>query len=76
VLRRHEPEEWDARRKNGPEMPCFLRQSNLLGSIVALPSLALSMETVHVLLDILIVTHLAVEESGQVLEIVSEEQQA
>jgi hypothetical protein len=54
----------------------FLAQPNLLGSILALPLLDVSMETVDVLLDILIVTHLAVEESGQVLEIVSEEQQA
>lgn len=53
----------------------YAEQPNLLASVLVLPSLGASMETVDVLLNILIVLHLAVETSGQVLAIVSEEDQ-
>ena len=50
-------------------------QPCLLASVLVQPSLGVSMETVDVLLNILIVLHLAVENSGQVLATVSEEEQ-
>lgn len=50
-------------------------QPNLLASVLMLPSLGASMETVDVLLNILIVLHLAVEKSGQALATVSEAEQ-
>jgi hypothetical protein len=48
-------------------------QPNLLGSVLAQASLGVSMATVDVLLNILIVVHLAVQNSGQVLALVMEE---
>ncbi len=53
----------------------YVTQPNLLTSILAQASLGVSMETVDVLLNILIVLHLAVEKSGQVLATVSEAEQ-
>ena len=53
----------------------YAEQPNLLASVLTLPSLGVSMETVDVLLNILIVLHLAVEKSGQVLAVVSEQEQ-
>jgi hypothetical protein len=50
----------------------YATQPNLLGSVLALRSLGISMETIDIVLNILIVLHLAVAESGQVLAIVSE----
>ena len=50
-------------------------QPNLLASILVQASLGVSMETVDVLLNILIVLHLAIETSGQVLATVSQEEQ-
>jgi hypothetical protein len=50
-------------------------QPNLLGSVLAQRSLGVSMPTIDVLLNILIVLHLAIEQSGQVLAIVSEADQ-
>jgi len=54
----------------------YATQPNLLASVLTLASLGASLETVDVLLNILIVTHLAVEKSGQVLATVSEEEQS
>ena len=51
----------------------YAAQPNLLGSVLVLSSLGSSMETVEVVLNILIVIHLAVANSGQVLATVSEE---
>jgi hypothetical protein len=48
-------------------------QPNLLGSVLAQASPGVSMATVDVLLNLLIVVHLAVENSGQVLASVSED---
>jgi len=53
----------------------YATQPNLLASVLVLPSLGVAMDTVDVLLNILIVLHLAVENSGQVLATVSEEDQ-
>ena len=51
----------------------YVTQPNLLASVLVLPSLGVAMETVDVVLNLLIVLHLAVEKSGQVLAMVSEE---
>ncbi|MEE9360150.1 MAG: hypothetical protein V3U85_06685 [Hyphomicrobium sp.] len=53
----------------------YATQPNLLASVLVQSSLGASMETVDVLLNILIVLHLAVEKSGQVLVTVSEAEQ-
>ena len=53
----------------------FAAQPNLLGSVLAQHSLGVSMPTIEVLLNILIVLYLAIEESGQVLAVVSEADQ-
>ena len=53
----------------------YAEQPNLLGSVLAQRSLGVSMLTIDVLLNILIVLYLAIEESGQVLAIVSEADQ-
>src|SRR5262249_61541351 len=53
----------------------YAEQPNLLGSVLAQRSLGVSMPTIDVILNILIVLYLAVEESGQVLAIVSEADQ-
>jgi hypothetical protein len=50
-------------------------QPNLLYSVLAVRSFGVSMPSIEVLLDILIVAHLAVEESGQVLATVTEADQ-
>jgi hypothetical protein len=50
----------------------YATQPNLLGSVLALRSLGISMETIDIVLNILIVLHLTVAEPGQVLAIVSE----
>ena len=49
----------------------YAAQPNLLGSVLAQRSLGVSMPTIDVLLNVLIVLYLAIEESGQVLAIVS-----
>lgn len=51
----------------------YAAQPNLLGTVLVLPSLGVTMETVDVVLNILIVLHLAVEKSGQTLAAVSEQ---
>jgi hypothetical protein len=51
----------------------YVTQPNLLGTVLVLPSLGVKMETVDVVLNILIVLHLAVEKSGQTLAVVSEQ---
>jgi hypothetical protein len=53
----------------------YAAQPNLLGSVLAQRSLGVSMPTIDILLNILIVLYLAIEESGQVLAIVSESDQ-
>jgi hypothetical protein len=53
----------------------YAAQPNLLGSVLAQRSLGVSMPTIDVLLNIIIVLYLAIEESGQVLAIVSEADQ-
>lgn len=53
----------------------FVAQPNLLYSVLAQRSLGVSMPTIDVVLNILIVLHLAIEESGQVLAIVLEADQ-
>ena len=53
----------------------YATQPNLLTSVLAQASLGASMETVDVLLNILIVLHLAVEKSGQLLATVPEAEQ-
>jgi hypothetical protein len=53
----------------------YAAQPNLLGSVLAQASLGVSMATVDVLSNMLIVVHLAVENSGQVLASVSEDDQ-
>jgi hypothetical protein len=53
----------------------YATQPNLLTSVLAQASLGASMETVDVLLNILIVFHLAIEKSGQLLATVSEAEQ-
>jgi hypothetical protein len=53
----------------------YAAQANLLGSVLALRLLGVSTPTIDILLNILIVLYLAIEESGQVLEIVSEADQ-
>jgi hypothetical protein len=53
----------------------YATQPNLLTSVLAQASLGASMETVDVLLNILIVLHLAIEKSGQLLATVSEAEQ-
>ena len=53
----------------------YAAQPNLLGSVLAQRSLGVSMPTIDILLNILIVLYLAIEESGQVLAIVSEADQ-
>ena len=51
----------------------YATQPNLLGLVLVQSSMGASMETVDVLLDILIVLHLAIANSGQLLETISEE---
>ena len=53
----------------------YAAQPTLLGSVLAQRSLGVSMPTIDILLDTLIVLYLAIEESGQVLAIVSEADQ-
>jgi hypothetical protein len=53
----------------------YAAQPNLLGSVLAQRSLGISMPTIDILLNILIVLYLAIEESSQVLAIVSEADQ-
>lgn len=53
----------------------YAQQPNLLGSVLAVRSFGVDMATLDVLLDILTVLHLAVEESGQVLAKVTEDDQ-
>jgi hypothetical protein len=53
----------------------YATQPNLLGSVLAQRSLGVSMPTIDFLLNILIVLYLAIEESGQVLAVVSEADQ-
>ncbi len=53
----------------------YATQPNLLTSVLVQASLGASMETVDVLLNILIVLHLAIEKSGQLLATVSEAEQ-
>jgi hypothetical protein len=53
----------------------FAAQPNLLGSVLAQRSLGVSRPTIDILLNILIVLYLAIEESGQVLAIISEAHQ-
>jgi hypothetical protein len=53
----------------------YAAQPNLLSSVLAQRLLGVSMPTIDVLLNILIVLYLALEESGQVLAIVSEADQ-
>jgi hypothetical protein len=53
----------------------YAAQPNLLGSVLAQRILGVSMPTIDVLLNILIVLYLAIEESGQVLAIISEADQ-
>ena len=53
----------------------YATQPNLLASVLVLPSLGVAMETVDAVLNILIVLHLAVEKSGQALEMVTEQEQ-
>jgi hypothetical protein len=53
----------------------YAAQPNLLGSVLAQRSLGVSMPTIDVLFNILIVLYLAIEESGQLLAIVSEADQ-
>ena len=53
----------------------YARQPNLLASVLAQRLLGVSMPTIDVVLNILIVLYLAIEESGQVLVVVSEADQ-
>jgi len=53
----------------------YAAQANLLGSVLAQRLVGVSMPTIDILLNILIVLYLAIEESGQVLAIVSEADQ-
>ena len=53
----------------------YAAQPNLLGSVLAQRLLSVPMPTIDVLLNILIVLYLAIEESGQVLAIVSDADQ-
>ena len=50
-------------------------QPNLLASVMALRSFGISMPTIEIVLNILIVLHLAIVESGQVLATVTEDDQ-
>jgi hypothetical protein len=50
-------------------------QPNLLASVMALRSFGISMATIEIVLNILIVLHLAIVESGQVLATVTEDEQ-
>ena len=51
----------------------YAAQPNLLGSVLVLRSFGISMPTIEIVLDILIVIHLAIVESGQVLATVTED---
>ena len=53
----------------------YVAQPNLLGSVLALKSFGVDMHTIDVLLNILIVIQLAIEESGQVLATIMEDDQ-
>jgi hypothetical protein len=53
----------------------YAAQPNLLGSVLAQRSLSVPMPTIDALLNILIVLHLAIEQSGQVLAMVSDADQ-
>ena len=53
----------------------YAAQPNLLYSVLAQRALGVSMPTIDILLNILIVLYLAIEESGQVLAVVSEADQ-
>ena len=53
----------------------YATQPNLLGSVLVLRTFGVGMHTVGILLDILIVLQLAIEESGQVLATVTEDDQ-
>jgi hypothetical protein len=65
----------DVREKERVCARIYAAQPNLLGSVLAQRSLGVSMPTIDVLLNILIVLYLAIEESGQVLAIISEAEQ-
>lgn len=67
--------EMDLKEKEAVCDALYAGQPNLLGSVLVLPSLGVSMETVDAVLNILIVLHLAVERSGQALATVSEQEQ-
>jgi hypothetical protein len=53
----------------------FIEQPNLLASVLVQQQMGNKLEEIDVLLDILIVLHLAVEESGKRIQKVSEEDQ-
>ncbi len=53
----------------------FTTQPNLLSSVLAQKYLGASIENIDVLLNILIVLHLAIEKSGQTLTMISKEEQ-
>lgn len=53
----------------------YAAQPNLLGSVLAQRSLGVTMQTIDVVLNIVIVLQLAIEESGQILATVSEADQ-
>ena len=53
----------------------FTMQPNLLGSVLVQKPFGASMETIDVLLNMLIVLHLAIDKSGQALATISEEEQ-
>ena len=63
------------REKEGVCDRVYAAQPNLLGSVLAVRSFGVEMPTIDVLLDILIVLQLAVEESGQVLAMVTDDDQ-
>ena len=63
------------REKEGVCDRIYAAQPNLLASVLAQRSLVVSMSTIDVLLNILIVLYLAIEKSDQVLAIISEADQ-
>ena len=65
----------DIRQKEEVCDRVHVTQPNLLASVLALPRLGVSVETVDVIVHILMTLHLAVEHSGQILATVSEEDQ-
>jgi len=65
----------DIRQKERVCDRIYAAQPNLLGSLLAQRSLGVSIPTIDVLLNIIIVLYLAIEASGQVLAIVTEADQ-